>query len=148
MFGLSSNQIYSFFFFALAALYVVGGLNIEEGFYSDPVGSNFWVVGIGCVIMVLSILLFFSRRDFVGNFPPAKEWLAKIPFILAIFLYSYLLPVFGYAIATPLLMLFVGLDFKAGWKGAVVSALSMSLGCYLVFDFLLDISLPAGSLWR
>jgi putative tricarboxylic transport membrane protein len=67
--------------------------------------------------------------------------------IAGLFVYAVVLDVVGYVVATTVLSVVVlrVLDTKTWWKLLVIS-LALSLGTYLLFDRLLDVSLPEGVL--
>ena len=144
----SSNQHYALVVLVASLVYGILGLMMEEGFFSDPVGPNLWIQGVAAILFVLSLLLLVFPTSFVGSFPSLQEWLLRIPFLLVIIAYSYALPLFGFAISTPILMALIGILFKARLVPAIVSGLLMTVGCFIVFDFALGISLPMGLLFR
>ena len=143
---LQSNQYYALVILVLSLGYIVMGLSIEEGFYNDPVGPDVWVIGVGVCLVFLSLLLLFFPAGYIGSFPQAREIIKRIPFFMCVVLYSYALPFLGFIISTPLLMVCIGLIFRAKLVPAIISAVSMTAGCYLVFDVILDIALPSGLL--
>lgn len=144
----TSNQYYACVVLVFSLALVGIGRAIPEGFYADPVGPRVWVQGIGLCLAALSLLLFFTPSSFRGNLPTRAQWLQRLPFTIAVVGYAYALPAAGFALSTTLLMFVVGLLFGASWQRAVVSGGAMTLGCYLVFDFALGISLPTGLWWK
>jgi putative tricarboxylic transport membrane protein len=125
---------------------IFGGLSlgVEDAFFSDPIGSAIWVQGIAVCLIFLSILLFFSKLEFTGKFPESREWANSLPFIFSIVVYSFILPNIGFFIATPLLITSIGIIFNARVVPAIISSIIMTIVCYLIFDVVLDISLPIG----
>ena len=146
--NLQSNQRYAFVVLVLSIIYGLMGFGIEESFVSDPVGSSLWVQGIAICLIGFSVLLWFFPLDYAGNFPILKEWINIIPFVALILIYSNFLPYLGFLLTTPILITLIGVIFKARLIPAIISAVIMTICCYLVFDFALDISLPTGLIFK
>lgn len=143
---LTSNQYYSFVVLVFSLVYLYLGLQIQVGFFNGIVGPHHWVIGVACSLIFFSVFLYFSDKKFIGKFPKKNEWLQVIPFSLTILLYAKTLPLLGFLITTPLLMITTGYFFNAKITKSIVSAVLMTVFCYLLFTVLLKISLPSG-LW-
>jgi putative tricarboxylic transport membrane protein len=111
----------------------------QPGFFPFTAGT---ILVILCVI--LSVKAFSGRSE--GGEAFGELWRPGL-LIIGLLAYSIVLDVLGYVIATLLLSAVVlrVLDTKRGWKLAVISLL-LSVGTYLLFDRLLDVSLPGGIL--
>lgn len=64
----------------------------------------------------------------------------------AVLLYALLFQWLGFALATTLMALPVGLAFGGGWKPSLAGGVVLGLGFHVVFDKLLDVTMPAGVL--
>ncbi len=143
---LKSDQHYALVVLILSAVYFYLGFGIQDDFFSDPIGSAWWVKGVALALITLSLLLLVLPSQFVGAFPKLMEWWQRIPFILVVVLYAYALPSLGFFISTPILITLVSLLFNARLLLAILSSIVMTICCYIVFDLLLGISLPDGIL--
>lgn len=131
-----------------AALFIWAGYQIPEGFFSDPIGPSGWSVGVGICLLVLAILLFFEKSDIaVEGFPLWQEWRLRLPFIIIIYIYGIVLTSIGFFLATPPMVALIARIFGATWKQASITGICLTLGCYLIFDVLLGISLPIGGIF-
>ncbi len=64
----------------------------------------------------------------------------------AVLLYALLFQWLGFALATTLMALPVGMAFGGGWKPSLAGGAVLGLGFHVVFDQLLDVTMPAGVL--
>lgn len=64
----------------------------------------------------------------------------------AILAYAALFQVLGFALATTLMSVPVGIAFGGRWKQCLAAGAALGLGLYLLFDKVLDVVLPTGLL--
>ncbi len=64
----------------------------------------------------------------------------------AVLLYALLFQWLGFALATALMALPVGMAFGGSWKQSLVGGAALGLVLFLLFDKLLDVVLPTGPL--
>ncbi len=64
----------------------------------------------------------------------------------AVLAYALLFQWLGFALATALMALPVGLAFAGNWKQSLTAGASLGLVLYVLFDKLLDVVLPTGPL--
>jgi putative tricarboxylic transport membrane protein len=65
---------------------------------------------------------------------------------VAVFAYALLFQTLGFALATTLMAVPVGMAFGGSWKQSLLGGLGLGLGLFLLFDKLLDVVLPTGLL--
>lgn len=115
-------------------------------------GPGFFPVGYGIALIVLSLILIFQRftaaRDKEENKP--FDWAgfrrAAITWI-AFTASTALMPTLGFYISFGLLTLFLALFvFEKPLKTGLTAGVLSAVGFYVVFDFALDVALPAGFL--
>lgn len=118
------------------------------GQVSDP-GPGFTIFLAAAVLVVLSVVLVGSSlwlpKNEVGGGPDAIRW-GKIGLILvSLIVYGLVLRKLGFVLSTFLLVLiFLRLIERKTWFAALLSGVAMSLGTYVVFDWLLQARLPRG----
>jgi putative tricarboxylic transport membrane protein len=111
----------------------------QPGFFPFLAGAVLFVL---CVILLLQV--FFGRSHGAEAF--GELW-RPVVLIIGLFTYSVVLDPLGYIIATIILTAVVlrVLGVKTGWKLVAISV-GLSVGTYVLFDRLLDLSLPGGIL--
>ena len=65
---------------------------------------------------------------------------------VAVFVYALLFQSIGFALATTLMAVPVGMAFGGSWKQSLLGGLGLGLGLFFLFDKLLDVVLPTGLL--
>ncbi|MBP6776018.1 MAG: tripartite tricarboxylate transporter TctB family protein [Piscinibacter sp.] len=65
---------------------------------------------------------------------------------LAVLVYALLFEVLGFALATALMAVPVGMAFGGSWKQALAAGAGLGFTLYFLFDKLLDVVLPTGLL--
>jgi putative tricarboxylic transport membrane protein len=65
---------------------------------------------------------------------------------VAVFLYAALFQTLGFAIATALMAVPIGMAFGGTLKQALTGGVGLGIGFYLLFDKVLDVVLPTGIL--
>jgi putative tricarboxylic transport membrane protein len=64
----------------------------------------------------------------------------------AVFVYALLFQTLGFPLATTLVAVPVGLAFGGNWKQSLAGGVCLGLGLFLLFDKLLEVTLPTGVL--
>ena len=65
---------------------------------------------------------------------------------VAVFAYALLFQALGFALATALMAVPVGMAFGGSWKQSLAGGAGLGFGLFLLFDKLLDVMLPTGML--
>jgi putative tricarboxylic transport membrane protein len=139
----------SLFGIFLGIAVLVGSIRLHIGTPMEPQPGFFPFVA-GVILVVLCGILLI--KALLGRSPGGEAfgelWRPGI-LIIGLFIYSVVLDLLGYVIATIILSAIIlrVLDTKTWWKLAVIS-LVLSIGTYLLFDRVLDVSLPGGILAR
>jgi putative tricarboxylic transport membrane protein len=144
---------YSSICFAIVgALFIVESRNISASAYGSEVGPNIFPLGLGVILVLLSLRLFWeSSRKTAGEqsktaVPP--QYKRFMIMLAATFLYVFLLEPIGYIITT-FLFLFVTFQVmgsKSYLKTTIVS-LCFSVGVYYLYVDLLKGTLPGFPVW-
>jgi len=66
--------------------------------------------------------------------------------VVAVFAYALLFETIGFVLATAVMAVPIGIAFGGSWKQALLGGLGLGIGCYVMFDKLLDVVLPTGVL--
>lgn len=135
----------SIVFLLIGVLFMVESRKIAASSYGSNVGPDIFPIGLGLLLILLSIKLFIEttkmkNEEAKGEKPDYKRFL--IIFAAAV-LYVVLLEPLGYVITT-FLFLVVGFQVleKGGWLKTILIAAGFSFAVYYVFVHVLQGSLP------
>lgn len=137
-------------FLIIGAAFAFGSFGISKSAYGSSVGPNIFPLGLGILMILLSIRLFFDTLRYKDE-KKEKESLDYKRFgiiIGAAFLYVISLETIGYVIGT-FLFLLVGFQTMERGKllrSVIISAI-FSLGVYYLFVVLLQGTLPSFPIW-
>jgi len=143
----AGDFIASLFGILLSGAVMIGAYRLRLGTPMEP-QPGFFPFLAGAVLFVLCVILllqvFFGRSHGAEAF--GELW-RPVVLIIGLFAYSVVLDLLGYIIATIILsgVVLRVLGVKTGWKLVAISV-GLSVGTYVLFDRLLDLSLPGGIL--
>ncbi|ANU20413.1 hypothetical protein BBI15_09405 [Planococcus plakortidis] len=147
----SINRKLGLLIFIVAAVYLYLSFQLPNYEYA-PIDADVIPKGLGILLLVLSVFLFFSRvvetdaEKAKRNIP--KKELGVIAAVFAmIFLYILLFETIGFIITTSLFIFFCSwfLGYRA-WKTNIMVSLLFPIVMYAIFVYALGIVLPRGIL--
>ncbi len=130
----------------LALAFGIAGSTYESDFLTDPLGPTAFPVMLAVVLGVLSVILFIKPGE-EPDWPPLEVWLRKLATIAAMVIYTLVLESFGFIVSSFLLVTCLVLLMSGRPKQALATGLIASIGLYILFDPLLGLPLPTGSLF-
>jgi putative tricarboxylic transport membrane protein len=135
----------SVFGILLGVAVMIASLRLHLGTPTEPQPGFFPFTAGALLVLLCAILLVKALSGRSEGAEPFGELWRPLILIIGLLVYSVVLDVVGYVIATILLsgVVLRVLDTKTWWKLVVIS-LALSIGTYLLFDRLLDVSLPGG----
>ncbi|KYG59775.1 tripartite tricarboxylate transporter TctB family protein [Planococcus maritimus] len=147
----SINRKLGLLLFIVAAVYLYLSFQLPNYEYA-PIDADVIPKGLGILLLVLSVFLFFSRvvetdAEKAKRDIPKKE-LGVIAAVFAmIFVYILLFEAIGFIITTSLFIFFCSwfLGYRA-WKTNILVSLLFPIVMYAIFVFALGIVLPRGIL--
>jgi hypothetical protein len=132
-------------FIAVGIGFAWGATNYNFGNSARP-GPGFFPFGLGVLLAVLGAMVLFKALtieveggDPVGPF----AWKPLITILLAVIIFGIALPRLGMAVTLPLLILlssFAGDEFRL--KEALVNAVVLTVGCWVIFIYGLKLTIP------
>ena len=142
--------------YASIVLFIVGigiimeSTKISESAYGSNVGPNIFPMGLGIILVLLCIRLFYETFRYPSG-EQTKQALDVKRFLLilgAAVLYAWLLETVGYVITTFLFLLFAFQVMQRGewWKSVLIAAV-FSYGIYYLFVEVMDGTLPGFPVW-
>ena len=139
-------------FALIGAFFVVESQRISSSAYGSQVGPNMFPLGLGIVMILLSLRLFWEAGKKTSGSPAGDAAASRYgPFfimLLATLLYVLLLEPVGYVITT---FLFLLVAFRVMGAKSIVSsllvALGFSAGVYFLYVHVLKGTLPGFPAW-
>lgn len=111
----------------------------------DPVGAKAFPILIFSLLSISLLTMIFKRNSYYELLNVTPPIIKKIIILLiTFFAYSYLFEIASYPLASMFLIFIVGKVFYGKTIPCLITAVSMSIGAYVLFDILLDVPLPLG----
>ncbi|QYR21808.1 tripartite tricarboxylate transporter TctB family protein [Paenibacillus sp. sptzw28] len=144
------DRYISFICFLLGIGFIWQSTQISSSSYGSNVGPNIFPLGLGALLVLLSIRLFFEVLKSKAQRAEGGQ-LAYKKFLLifaAAVLYAYFFEAIGYVIGTFLFLLF---SFQVLERGKIVQSVLISglfsTGVYVLFVVILEGSMPGFPSW-
>ncbi|RLQ90371.1 tripartite tricarboxylate transporter TctB family protein [Planomicrobium sp. Y74] len=145
------NRRIGLLLFIIASVYLYLSFQLPNYPYA-PVDADVIPKGLGILMLILSVALFFSRAieteaEKAKRNIPKKELLVLLAVFAMIFLYILLFEMVGFIVMTAVFIFFCSwfLGYEK-WKTNIIVSILFPLGMYIIFVFALGISLPNGIL--
>ncbi|MDX1655534.1 MAG: tripartite tricarboxylate transporter TctB family protein [Candidatus Competibacteraceae bacterium] len=140
-----SDRVFAALWALVLIWYGYTALTLEVQFSYEPVGPKAFpllltVLMLGCVAWLL------VKPDRNPRWPERTLAIKLGVMILALAIYAALFVQLGFLVSTALMTLAVGRLYEGTWKQSAIAAVVSSLGLYILFEYLLDVALPAGIL--
>ncbi|MGN4126379.1 tripartite tricarboxylate transporter TctB family protein [Lysinibacillus sphaericus] len=149
------DKISSIVFFIIGILFVVQATQISDSAYGSTVGPKTFPLGLGIILVLLSLRLFYETwrqavkaRLAKGPKSPSKPFSNEIKKFFILFVsaiaYVFFLEIVGYVITT---FIFLLIGFQTMERGKIVVSViisaAFSVGIYYLFSVILGGSLPS-----
>jgi len=135
-----SDRLFGLVVLIASAAYVWSALQIRTGFMMDPVGPKTFPILVGS-IAGLCALLIVIKPDAEPEWPPARTWLSLAVALGVLVAYAYSLKPLGFLIPTALAAGILSWQISPRVLPAVATGLGLSGGLFLLFRFVLGLSL-------
>ena len=142
---MSNNRTLGAMALLMAAVLVVFGWGLVAPFAYEPVGPRAFPMITAALIGFCGIILLIQgggEAEPVGG----RTLLGLLMIAATLFVYALAFERLGYVLSTLAMSAVVARLFGASWTQAGISGLILSVGSYLLFDYGLDVVLPAGIL--
>ncbi len=140
-------------FALIGAFFITQSQYISTSAYGSQVGPNLFPLGLGLLLVLLSLRLFWETfqlkyRSAASKAETGLMYKRFFTILIATLLYVLLLEIIGYVIATALFLYatFLVMGSTSQLKSLVVS-LAFSVGVYVVYVQLLKGTLPGLPAW-
>lgn len=129
----------------VGAAFAIGATNYNFGAAIRP-GPGYFPFGLGIILAVLGVIVFvtsFYRRctdgDKIGSIP----WRPLFFVVGAILFFAVCLPRLGFVITFPLMIVLTSMaSTEFTWRGALLTALVLTVASYLIFITGLKLTIP------
>lgn len=143
---IQAERIFGILIVLLAITYGIESLNFQATFVeSSSIGPQTFPQIIAC-ILGLSGLWITIKPDQNRSWGNTKTWFELILTIITLILYAVLLEPLGFILTSILCCGFLSYRMGASWQKAFGIACLYSCGLFLLFNFVLELSLPLGIL--
>jgi putative tricarboxylic transport membrane protein len=141
-----SDRIFSVILLGICGLIGYQMWNLAVPFAYEPVGPKAFPILLAVLMgLCCGALLVSPDRDIHWPAPPV---LSRGTLLVAVLIaYATLFESLGFPLATAGMVVLVSRLFAGRWIPALVAGLSIGLLGYLLFDRLLQVSLPLGRIW-
>jgi putative tricarboxylic transport membrane protein len=122
----------------------------EAQFSYEPIGPRAFPLMLAGISAVCALWLLLRPKRIAEALPPLPEGGVTRAAVLMIglFAYAFLFEWVGFPLATVLATVVIGRLFGGSWLGATVAGVALGVSLFVLFDKILDVTLPLGALWR
>ncbi|HCX32160.1 MAG TPA: hypothetical protein DHV08_00485 [Rhodocyclaceae bacterium] len=140
-----SDRLAALLLVVAAAAYGAAAWHLEVPFAYEPVGPRAFPLMIAALVALAAAAL-AAQPDPEPHWP-SPALLARSALVVGtLALYAALFSALGFPLSTAAATLVLGRTFGAGWTKCAAGGLGLGLGLYLLFDRVLDVTLPLGPL--
>ncbi len=111
----------------------------------EPVGPRAFPMLLAVLIALAGAWLVIKPSDHSASVAEGRFG-ALAGCIVTILVYALMFESLGFAVATTLMAVPVGIAFGGNWRNSLIGGIGLGVGFYLLFDRLLDVTLPMGVL--
>lgn len=135
--------VLTFGFAAIARTY-------EAQFSYEPIGPRAFPLMLAGISAVCSLWLLLRPKRVAEVLPPLPEGgvVRAAVLIFGLFAYAFLFEWAGFPLATVIATVVIGRMFGGSWLGVTGAGIALGLSLFVLFDRILDVTLPIGALWR
>lgn len=140
-----NDRLFSLFLLLTALLYGLVAFRIKVPFAYDPLGPQPVPMTLAVLLITLSTILLLRP---LKRAAPESLFNNKMLQLIAIALfYQVSWTMLGFLLATTISLYMLSKLFQCSWMQGLMTALLTSVTCYGLFNFILKIPLPLGSLF-
>ncbi|WP_416778035.1 tripartite tricarboxylate transporter TctB family protein [Xenorhabdus budapestensis] len=142
-----SDRIFAAIWLALCGIGLVIGWGIHSEYSYEPLGPRPFPIAIISLMALCALLLLFKKTE-KTHWPTPQVLRRLLLLIVSLVFYAGTFEWLGFPLATTLLTISIALLFNASLLAAMISGVSLGISLFFIFDRLLDVTLPIGSLFR
>lgn len=148
--GNTFDRYASLVFLIIGLGFILESRKISASAYGSNVGPDIFPMGLGVILILLSLRLFFETRKYfsVKSKKSLLDYKRFFIILISAVLYGLLLETMGYVIST-FIFLILGFQVmeKGAWGKTLLISGGFSYGVYYLFVEVLEGSLPGFPIW-
>jgi len=137
-----SDRLFGLVVLIAGVAYIASAVQIQSSFMVDPVGLKTFPILVGG-IGSLCALLIMIKPDAEPEWPAGKTWFSLLLALGVLIAYAYTLKPLGFLIPTALAAGILSWQIRPKVVPAIITGLALSAGLYLLFRYVLGLSLFA-----
>jgi len=137
-----SDRLFGLVVVIASVAYIGSALQIQTSFMVDPVGPKTFPILVGS-IGGLCALLVMIKPDPEKHWPDGRTWVSLAVALTVLIAYAYALKPLGFLIPTALAAGILSWQISPRIVPAILTGLGLSGGLFLIFKFVLGLSLFA-----
>lgn len=142
-----SDRIFSLAWLGVCALIIYQMWGLSVPFAYEPVGPKAFPILLAILMAICCLLMIISPDPDVRW--PAAAFLGKGAVLLGtLFAFGYFFEILGYPLAAAAMSVVVARMFGGSWLSTILTAVAIGVLGYLIFDRVLEVTLPLGQVWR
>lgn len=141
-----SDRIFAAAVLLLAIAYGATGWGYRPPFAYEPIGPWAFPVLLSLLLAGCALRL-LARPDAEPDWPGGRLAGKSLAMLATLTLYGLFFVELGFVVATGLMGFAVGLLFGGGWRRSAAGGIGLALALFVLFDRLLEVSLPLGRLF-
>ncbi|WP_368028621.1 tripartite tricarboxylate transporter TctB family protein [Arcobacter sp. s6] len=139
------DRLFGIFLLFLGLYFIWGGSQLVVPFSYDPLGPKFFPMLAGGMLSILAIIAIINAKKV--TFPASTTMIKTVIIVILLVAYQLTFDVLGFLLSTGILVFFISRIFAANQLQALSSAIGVSSTVYIIFNILLDVPLPVGSIF-
>lgn len=143
---LKSDRVFGAVVILGALVYMASASQITQPFFADPLGSRTFPMGVGAVAAICGAVMVFSP-DEEPDWPEVGSLLSLVIATVLLVGYAYALKPMGFLLPTAIAAGVISYQITPSVRAAILSGIGISIGLYLLFRFVLGLSLFGFPRW-
>lgn len=144
-----ADRIFAAVWLALTAAYAFAARDYVAQYSYEPIGPRAFPLLLAAISAACSAWLLVRPARFAETLHglPAGGLPKAVVLSLALLGYGIVFEWLGFPLATLLVTLAIGRLFGGKWVTLLVAGAGLGVGLYVLFDRMLDVTIPLGSVW-
>mgnify|MGYP003391226598 FL=1 len=139
------DRLFGVFLLFLGIYFIWGGNQLEVPFSYDPLGPKFFPIAAGVILSILAVFTIINAKKV--SFPASNTMLKTGFIVILLVIYQLTFDVLGFLLSTGILVFFISRIFAGKPLQALSAAVGVSITVYIIFNILLDVPLPLGTIF-
>ena len=142
------ERLFGGFSIVVALAYIASATQLQSSFLADPVGPKAFPVLVGSLAVLASLLMVIRPTTRDSDWPDLRTFAKLLIALVVLVLYTFALTPFGFILPTALASGLLSYQIAPRWKQACLSGVGLSLGLFILFRYVLGLSLyPIPRTW-